>query len=465
MFEDQIVDKENKVIGPKRIESNKSQTKLINQVDEANPRYDEDYNSLPPDNIDFNKIKNYVVFYNHKFNNKSNEHSKPKKDEVLTQVIRKVYLEDAKIKAFIFDSFWFVLLLFFKEIHNYWTDLSFLFDRMASSWNEVVVKYTFDFENESCYVDGKKWGLRQFIESLLHQYSFKDNANKSQGKTNKDGERTESKVNIPASTIGMIIRKIFDEFWEVLSQTLFVMLYYSYPKSRKQFNYKFRNQLASLFSLSLCGFKQAKSSTNHWNLDIGSGNLLENVENIVESEKEFDRRLLTSEYIKVVIDSLVEQKIDKNTGERPAPNKSKFSKILDENQMILFKDKDYSTFKYSPLIQRYFFLQNYKEGSKGLSFKTKITQPSKRQFLREEKLKFHYNTLIKKKQENDIKFEELRKQELEIEQQIRKRNKEFKQEQEKFKMDKKDIYKNLSHWTNMLMKKYMDKMDEVEKDN
>lgn len=38
MFEDQIVDKENKVIGPKRIESNKSQTKLINQVDEANPR-------------------------------------------------------------------------------------------------------------------------------------------------------------------------------------------------------------------------------------------------------------------------------------------------------------------------------------------------------------------------------------------------------------------------------------------
>ena len=28
----------------------------------------------------------------------------------------------------------------FKEIHNYWTDLSFLFDRMASSWNEVVVK-------------------------------------------------------------------------------------------------------------------------------------------------------------------------------------------------------------------------------------------------------------------------------------------------------------------------------------
>lgn len=61
--------------------------------------------------------------------------------------------------------------------------------------------------------------------------------------------------------------------------------------------------------------------------------------------------------------------------------------------------------------------------------------------------------MIKKKQENDIKFEELRKQELEIEQQIRKRNKEFKQEQEKFRMDQKDIKKNLSHWTNMLMKK------------
>jgi len=46
------------IAGPKRVESNKSQAKLINQVDEANPRYDEFYNSLPPDNIDFNKIKN-----------------------------------------------------------------------------------------------------------------------------------------------------------------------------------------------------------------------------------------------------------------------------------------------------------------------------------------------------------------------------------------------------------------------
>lgn len=43
MFEDvPIESKEIKVMGPKRIESNKSQTKLINQVDEANPRYDED---------------------------------------------------------------------------------------------------------------------------------------------------------------------------------------------------------------------------------------------------------------------------------------------------------------------------------------------------------------------------------------------------------------------------------------
>jgi len=88
-----------------------------------------------------------------------------------------------------------------------------------------------------------------------------------------------------------------------------------------------------------------------------------------------------------------------------------------------------------------------------LSFKTKITQPSKRQFLREEKLKFHYNTLIKKKQENDIKFLELDNQEEEIKAQIKKRNKEFKQEVAKFKMDKIDIYKNLSHWLNMLMKK------------
>jgi len=61
--------------------------------------------------------------------------------------------------------------------------------------------------------------------------------------------------------------------------------------------------------------------------------------------------------------------------------------------------------------------------------------------------------LIKKKQENDAKFEELRKKELEVDAKIKKRNKEFKQEKEKFEMDKKDIFKNLSHWTNMLIKK------------
>jgi len=76
-------------------------------------------------------------------------------------------------------------------------------------------------------VEGKKWELKKFIESLLHQYSFKDNASRTQGKGQKETSQPESKVSIPASTIGMIIRKIFDEFWEVLSQTLFVMLYYS----------------------------------------------------------------------------------------------------------------------------------------------------------------------------------------------------------------------------------------------
>jgi len=126
------------------------------------------------------------------------------------------------------------------------------------------------------------------------------------------------------------------------------MLYYSYPKSRKQFNFKFRNQLASLFSLILNGLRQAKSNTNHWNLDIGSGNLLENVDELIESESEFDRRLLASEYIKTIIDIL--------TSRRPEdinpPDNNKLKNYLEENQMILFKDKEIVNLKYSPLMQR-----------------------------------------------------------------------------------------------------------------
>jgi len=84
----------------------------------------------------------------------------------------------------------------------------------------------------------------------------------------------------------------------------------------------------------LCGFKQAKCNTDHWNLDIGSGNLLGNLESIVESEKEFDRRLLTAEFIRVVVDTLIEQK------EPIPPSKEKLKKILEENKIVLFKDKE-----------------------------------------------------------------------------------------------------------------------------
>jgi len=101
----------------------------------------------------------------------------------------------------------------------------------------------------------------------------------------------------------------------------------------------------------------------------------------------------------------------------------------------------------------------YKESNKDINVKTKISQPSKRQFLREEKIKFHYNLLIKKKQEIDIKFSEIDQKDAIIDANMKKRNREFKQEKEKFEMDKKDIFKNLSHWTNMLMKKYIDKLD------
>jgi hypothetical protein len=73
-------------------------------------------------------------------------------------------------------------------------------------------------------VDGEKGSLKKYIESLMHQYSLKDNASRTQGKGQKETNYSESKMSIPAATIGMIIRKIFDEFWEVLSQTLFVML-------------------------------------------------------------------------------------------------------------------------------------------------------------------------------------------------------------------------------------------------
>lgn len=69
---------------------------------------------------------------------------------------------------------------------------------------------------------------------------------------------------------------ILDSFHDYMSQCVFYSLYLSFPKSRHKFNYCFKEFLISFFGYMFNGLSiHIKYNTNHWQLDLGSGNIIE----------------------------------------------------------------------------------------------------------------------------------------------------------------------------------------------
>jgi hypothetical protein len=69
---------------------------------------------------------------------------------------------------------------------------------------------------------------------------------------------------------------VLNVFHDFMSQCVFYSLYLGFPKSRHIFNDEFRHKIISLFAYLYNGLNtQNNFSVDHWDLDLGTGNIIE----------------------------------------------------------------------------------------------------------------------------------------------------------------------------------------------
>jgi len=82
---------------------------------------------------------------------------------------------------------------------------------------------------------------------------------------------------------------ILEIFYDFLSQCVFYSIYLAFPKSRHFFDRSFMNKIVSTFAYLYNGLNMENFSLDHWDLDLGTGNMIDfsNENNIYKkSEKE-----------------------------------------------------------------------------------------------------------------------------------------------------------------------------------
>ena len=68
--------------------------------------------------------------------------------------------------------------------------------------------------------------------------------------------------------------KFFEGFYDIIAQSVFYSLFYAYPKSRSLLNNEMKRKLLNIFSYLFTGMKIKSAKFEHWNLDMGTGNIL-----------------------------------------------------------------------------------------------------------------------------------------------------------------------------------------------
>jgi len=69
--------------------------------------------------------------------------------------------------------------------------------------------------------------------------------------------------------------RIQKNFYDFISQCVFYSIYLAFPKSRHIFNTDFKNSIICLFAYLYNGLTLEKYSIEHWDLDLGTGNIIE----------------------------------------------------------------------------------------------------------------------------------------------------------------------------------------------
>lgn len=74
-----------------------------------------------------------------------------------------------------------------------------------------------------------------------------------------------------------IRRKFFEQFYDIIAQSVFYSLFFAYPKSRGQtLNNDMKRKLLNIFSKLFTGMKIQSASFDHWIPVMGNGSLLNN---------------------------------------------------------------------------------------------------------------------------------------------------------------------------------------------
>lgn len=72
-------------------------------------------------------------------------------------------------------------------------------------------------------------------------------------------------------------RKFFEQFFDIISQSVFYSLFFAYPKSRGQtLNNEMKRKLLNIFSKLFTGMKIQSASFEHWYPVMGQGGMMQN---------------------------------------------------------------------------------------------------------------------------------------------------------------------------------------------
>ena len=72
----------------------------------------------------------------------------------------------------------------------------------------------------------------------------------------------------------IIKSKFFENFYDIIAQSVFYSLFYAFPKSRSLLNNEMKRKLLNIFSRLFTGMKIKSAKYEHWSLDLGTGNIL-----------------------------------------------------------------------------------------------------------------------------------------------------------------------------------------------
>lgn len=213
------------------------------------------------------------------------------------------------VDALISDSFWYIIWRVFKSglyIHHE----EFFLDRLAANYVSFTLHDEFMGDSEETKKP-RKGGKKIVTKSDNTHYK---------------------KLNMKDA--------FFKHFFNAIAQSVFWSLFFAYPKSRSKLNEDVKRELLDIFSELFTGTKIKSASYDHWNIEIGSANVLAGNKKDKKNEKPL---------------TLADVKSSKRTGHTR---------------------RDMVHMKYSPLVERYLKAHKYETMNNVQEWKMLLTQRS-----------------------------------------------------------------------------------------